>query len=73
MGNEMKKFRVNKKYGVWTYHKEVDMEDSSNYMYYFSGTDSNGKEWSWSTPYYHEMLEFIKADDKTKQIYIDCY
>ena len=69
----MKKVRVNKKYGVWTYHKEVDMEDSSNYMYYFSGTDANGKEWSWSTPYYHEMLEFIKADDKTKQIYIDCY
>ena len=59
-GQKMKKVRVNKKYGVWTYHKEVDMEDSSNYMYYFSGTDSNGKEWSWSTPYYHEMLEFIK-------------
>ena len=51
----MKKVRVNEKYGVWTYHKEVDLEDSSNYMYYFSGTDTNGKEWSWSTPYYHEI------------------
>ena len=39
----MKKVRVNEKYGVWTYRKEVDMEDSSNYMYYFSGTDANGK------------------------------
>lgn len=69
----MKKVRVNKMYGEWSYRKEVDMEDSSNYMYYFSGKDANGKEWSWSTPFYSEMLEFIKADDKTKQTYIDCY
>lgn len=69
----MKKVKVNKQYGEWTYIKEVDMEDSSNYMYYFSGKDANGKEWNWSTPFYKEMLEFIKADDKTKQIYIDCY
>lgn len=69
----MKNVRVNKKYGTWFYEKEVDMEDSSNYMYYFYGTDANGKEWSWSTPFYNEILEFIKADDKTKQTYIDCY
>ena len=42
-------------------NKEIDLEDSTNYMYYFSGTDANGKEWSWSTPYYHEILEFIKV------------
>lgn len=69
----MKKVRVNKKYGVWTYHKEIDLENNTNYMYYFSGADANGKEWSWSTPYYYEILEFIKADDKTKQTYIDYY
>ena len=69
----MKKVRVNKIYGEWFYRKEVDMEDSSNYMYYFYGTDNNNKEWSWATPYYHEILDFIKADEKTKQIYIDCY
>lgn len=69
----MKKVRVNKIYGEWFYRKEVDMEDSSNYMYYFYGTDNNNKEWSWATPYYHEILDFIKADEKTKQIMIDCY
>lgn len=66
----MKKVRINKIYGEWTYKKEVDLEDKSNYMYYFSGTDSNGKEWSWSTCYYNEMLEFIKTDEKTKEIMI---
>ena len=29
--------------------------------------------WTWSTPYYHEILEFIKADDKTKQTYLNYY
>ena len=69
----MKKVRVNEKYGAWTYCKEVDLEDSTNYMYYFSVTDANGKEWYWSTTYYNEMLEFIKTENKTKQTYIDCY
>ena len=69
----MKKVRVNEKYGTWTYYKEIDLEDSDNYMYYFYGTDANGKEWSWSTPYYNEMIDFIKADDKTKQIFINYY
>lgn len=69
----MKKVRINKQYGEWFYRKEVDMEDSSNYMYYFYGTDNNNREWSWSTPFYHEMLDFIKADENTKQIMIDCY
>ena len=69
----MKKVRVNEKYGTWTYKKEIDLEDSTNYMYYFSGTDANGRKWSWSTPYYNEMIDFIKADDKTKQIFINYY
>ena len=69
----MKKVRVNEKYGTWTYNKEIDLEDSTNYMYYFYGTDANGKKWSWSTPYYNEMIDFIKADDKTKQLFINCY
>lgn len=69
----MKKVRINKQYGEWTYEKEVDMEDSSNYMYYFSGTDNKGTEWSWSTPYYSEMLEFIKAPDETKKMMMRYY
>lgn len=69
----MKKVRVNKIYGEWNYTKEVDLEDSSNYMYYFSGVDKDGKEWSWSTPYYHEMLEFIKQDSKGKEQYIKLF
>lgn len=69
----MKKVRVNAKYGIWFYEKEVDTEDSSNYMYYFDGTDANGKEWGWSTPYYNEMLEFIKATDQDKETYIQYY
>ena len=68
-----KKVRVNQKYGIWYYRKEVDMEDSSNYMYYLYGTDSEGVEWHWSTPYYTEILEFIKASAKDKQIYIQHY
>lgn len=68
-----KKVRVNQKYGIWYYRKEVDMEDSSNYMYYIYGTDSEGVEWHWSTVYYNEILEFIKASAKDKQIFIDCY
>lgn len=66
----MKNVRVSKQYGKWTYEKEVDMEDSSNYMYYFSGTDNKGVEWSWSTCYYNEMIDFIKADDETKEVMI---
>lgn len=69
----MKKVRINKQYGEWTYEKEVDMEDSSNYMYYFSGKDNKGIEWSWSTPYYSEMLEFIKATDETKKMMMRYY
>ena len=69
----MKKVKVNKIYGEWFYRKEVDLEDSLNYMYYFYGKDVNGKEWSWSTPFYREMLDFIKSDDNTKQTYINCY
>ena len=68
-----KQVRVNKKYGIWYYEKEVDMEDSSNYMYYFYGTDADGVEWSWSTPYYREILDFIKATSEDKQTFIDCY
>ena len=68
-----KKVRVNAKYGTWFYTKELDMEDSSNYMYYLYGTDSEGVEWSWSTPYYTEILEFIKASAEDKQTFIDCY
>jgi hypothetical protein len=68
-----KKVRVNAKYGNWFYRKEVDLEDSSNYMYYIYGTDSEGVEWSWSTVYYNEILAFIKASAKDKQTFIDCY
>lgn len=66
----MKKVRVNEKYGVWYYEKEVDMEDADNRMYHLGGTDANGKEWNWSTPFYDEILNFIKADDETKEKYI---
>ena len=69
----MKPVRINKKYGLWEYRKEIDTEDPTNYMYYFYGKDANGKEWAWSTPYYHEMFEFIKASDKDKQTFIDLY
>lgn len=69
----MKKVRVNKKYGEWFYRKEIDLEDNKNYMYYFEGHDINGKYWTWSTPFYNEILDFIKADDKTKEDYIRYY
>ncbi len=68
-----KRVRINNKYGEWFYEKEIDYEDNSNYMYYFYGKDSDHKEWSWSTPYYHEMIEFIKADQETKSTFIRCY
>lgn len=68
-----KRVRIDKKYGDWYYEKEVDMEDRSNYMYYFYGIDDDWQEWSWSTPYYHEMIEFIKADKDTKQLMKDSY
>lgn len=68
-----KKVRVNAKYGNWVYRKEVDLEDSSNYMYYFYGTDANGKEWSGMTPFYHEILWFIKADDNDKEVFLRYY
>lgn len=66
----MKKVRVNEKYGVWYYDKEIDMECVDNRMYYIGGTDANGKEWNWSTPFYDEILNFIKADDEIKEKYM---
>jgi len=67
----MKNVRINKSYGTWKYRKEIDIEDNSNYVYYLWGIDQNGKEWAWMTPFYNEILEFIKADDKTKEIYLN--
>lgn len=69
----MKKVRINKSYGEWFYRKEIDLMSKEDYMYYFYGTDSKGTEWSWSTPFYTEMLEFIKSNDKDKENYINCY
>ena len=66
LGPNDKKVRVNSKYGEWGYNKEVDMEDSSNYMYNVFGIDNKGKEWFYQTPFYNEILDFIKSDDKTK-------
>lgn len=66
LGDGDKKVRVNKEYGEWGYSKEYDYEDRSNYMYHIYGIDKKGKEWSYSTPFYNEILEFIKSDDETK-------
>lgn len=67
----MKKVRVNKKFGEWFYEKQVDFENQKNFMYYFYGKDNKGKNWNWATPFYNEMLEFIKSDDK--ETYIKYY
>jgi len=64
------KVRINKSYGEWYYNKEVDYEDASNYIYHLGGTDANGKQWNWSTPYFSEVREFIKADDEQKERYL---
>lgn len=62
-----KRVRINSQYGNWYYRKEVDYEDPRNYMYYIGGTDANGKEWSYMTPFYNEINDFIKADDEIKE------
>lgn len=66
LGAGDKQVRVNEKYGKWGYSKEYDYEDRSNYMYHVYGIDSKGKDWSYSTPFYNEILEFIKSDDAYK-------
>lgn len=68
-----KEFRISKEYGTWYYAKEVEEYDSNNYMYYIEGTDSEGNEWNWSTPYYNEIRDFIKSDKETKNIMIRSY
>lgn len=66
----MKKVRVNRKYGEWFYEKQFDFENSKNYMYYIYGKDNKGCEWNWSTPYYNEILDFIKSNDNEKLKYM---
>lgn len=65
-----KQVRVNKQFGEWGYNKEIDPEDSKNYMYNFYGIDKSGKEWDWNTPFYNEMIEFIKGDNELKRNFI---
>lgn len=65
--DENKPLRINEAYGKWTYRKEVDIEDPKNYVYYLSGTDAKGKEWSFLLVSYAECLAIAKADEETKE------
>lgn len=64
----MKQLKVNKKYGTWYYEKQVDFEDSKNYIYSLYGKDINGKEWSYSVlPSYKTLFEIVKASEEDKE------